>query len=113
MKVLPGSGLLTDQAIIDTAVAYMNDHKKHLEDYLNKLLTTNSFDAWSIQQMRIRIQALGSVANQTDVLNLALNVKFQAATFYFSNIVTAIKSPSARTVFANILPVENCSFYNL
>ena len=25
-----GSGLLTDQAIIDTAVAYMNDHKKHL-----------------------------------------------------------------------------------
>jgi len=107
-EVAANSGLLSDQAVISTAVAFMNDHIKHLEE-LNKLLTTNSFDAVDPANADPD-PGVGSVANQTDVLNVALNVEFQAATFYFSNIVTAIKSPSARTVFANILPVETAHF---
>ncbi len=111
MKQPANSGLLEDQAIITTAVAYMNDHMKHLDE-LNKLLSTNGFDEINPANASPD-PGVGSVANQTDVLNLALNVEFQAATFYFSNIVTAIKSASARTVFANILPVETDSFYNI
>ena len=107
-EVAANSGLLKDQAVIDTAVAFMNDHKKHFDE-LNKLLSANSFDEVDPTNANPD-PGVGSVANQTDVLNLALSVEFQAATFYFSNIVTAIKSASALKVFANILPVETAHF---
>jgi len=102
------SGLLKDQVVIDTAVAFMNDHNKHLDE-LNNLLSANNFDVIDPTGASPD-PGVGSVANQTDVLNLALSVEFQAASFYFSNIITAIKSASALKVFANILPVETAHF---
>jgi len=107
-EVAAGSGLLTDQAVIDTAVAFMNDHKGHL-DVLNSLLKSFEFDEVDPTNADPD-PGVGSVKNQTDVLNLALGVEFQAATFYFSGIVNQIQSVEARRVFANILPVETAHF---
>jgi hypothetical protein len=107
-QVAAGSGLLTDQAVIDTAVAYMGDHEGHLDE-LNALLRTFGFEEVDPTNADPD-PGVGSVANQTDVLNLALSVEFQAATFYFSGIVNQIKSVEARRVFANILPVETAHF---
>jgi hypothetical protein len=107
-EVAANSGLLKDQVVIDTAVAFMNDHIKHLDE-LNNLLSANNFDVIDPSGANPD-PGVGSVANQTDVLNLALSVEFQAASFYFSNIITAIKSTSALKVFANILPVETAHF---
>jgi hypothetical protein len=107
-EVAAASGLIKTQAYLDVAVQFMGDHAVHLEE-LNKLLTTNGFDAVDSTNADPD-PGVGSVDTEQDVLNLALSVEFQAATFYFSNIVTAIKSPQARTVFANILPVETAHF---
>jgi hypothetical protein len=104
------SGLMTEEAVINTAVAFMNDHIKHLDE-LNKLLKTNDFAIVNLEGASPD-PGVGSVSNQTDIVKLALNVEFQAATFYFSNIVTAIKSSAALRVFANILPVETAHFIN-
>ena len=103
-EVAAQSGLLTDQVIIDTAIAFMNDHKDHLDE-LNKLLKAFGFDEVDPTNANPD-PGVGSVNNQTDVLNLALGVEFQAATFYFSGIVNQIQSVEARRVFTNILPVE-------
>ena len=43
-QVAAASGLLTDQAVIETAVAFMNDHIGHLDD-LNDLLTSFGHDS--------------------------------------------------------------------
>ena len=107
-EVAAQSGLLTDQAVIDTAIAYMNDHKDHLSE-LNNLLDTFGFDQVDPTNADPD-PGVGSVQNQTDVVNLALGVEFQAATFYFSGIVNQIQSVEARRVFANILPVETAHF---
>jgi hypothetical protein len=107
-EVAYASGLLTDQAIIDTAVAYMGDHIAHLNE-LNTLLQLNSFETVDPTNADPD-PGVGGVSNQTDVLEVALNVEFLAATFYFSGIVNQIKSEQARRVFANILPVETAHF---
>lgn len=107
-EVAAGSGLLTNQAVIDTAVAFMNDHIGHLSE-LNDLLTSFGHDAINPANADPD-PGVSSVANQTDVIQLAHSVEFQAATFYFSGIVNEIKSSAARRVFANILPVETAHF---
>lgn len=107
-EVAAASGLLTDQAVIDTAIAYMNDHIGHL-NALNGLLKAFDFDEVDPTNADPD-PGVGSVENQTDVINLALGVEFQAATFYFSGIVNQIQSVEARRVFANILPVETAHF---
>jgi hypothetical protein len=107
-EVAYNSGLLTDQAVIDTAVAYLQDHTDHLTE-LNTLLQSNGFDTVDPTNADPD-PGVGGVSNQTDVLEVALNVEFLAATFYFSGIVNQIKSEQARRVFANILPVETAHF---
>ena len=107
-EVAAASGLLTDQAVINTAVAYMNDHKAHLAT-LNALLASFGFD--EIDGTNAQPAAgVADVKNQTDVVSLALSVEFDAASFYFSGIVNEIQSIEARRVFANILPVETAHF---
>jgi hypothetical protein len=102
------SGLLSTQAVIDTALAYMADHQGHLDD-LNNLL--KSFGNAEVDISTADPDpGVGSVTNETDVIKLALDVEFRAATFYFSGIVNEIKSTEARRVFANILPVETAHF---
>jgi hypothetical protein len=102
------SGLLSTQGVIDTALAYMADHQGHLDE-LNKLL--KSFGKSEIDPSNADPDpGVSSVASETDVIKLALDVEFRAATFYFSGIVNEIKSAEARRVFANILPVETAHF---
>jgi hypothetical protein len=102
------SGLLSSQAVIDTALAYMADHQGHLDE-LNNLL--RSFGNTEVDPSTADPDpGVSSVTNETDVIKLALDVEFRAATFYYSGIVNEIKSTEARRVFANILPVETAHF---
>ena len=107
-EVAYNSGLLTDKAVIDTAVAFMNDHIGHLDE-LNKLLKQFGFDEVDPTNAEPD-PGVGDVSNQTDVVNVAHGVEFQAATFYFSGITNQIQSTEARRLFANILSVETAHF---
>ena len=99
-----GSGLLIDQAVIDTALLYKSHHEGHLAE-LNNLLI--NFDRPTIDVSSASpAPGTSSVTNQTDIIVLALDVEFQAATFYFSGIVNEVKNTDVRKVFANIMPVE-------
>jgi hypothetical protein len=98
------SGLLVDQTVIDTALLYKSHHEGHLAE-LNNLLT--NFDQPTIEATSASpAPGTSSVTNQTDIILLALDVEFQAATFYFSGIVNEVKNTDVRKVFANIMPVE-------
>ncbi len=102
--VAANSGFLTDQAVIDTALLFKSQHEGHLDE-LNNLLT--NFDQPTIDASTAApAPGTGNVQNQTDIIELALDVEFQAATFYFSGIVNEVKNTDVRKVFANILPVE-------
>jgi len=102
--VAANSGLLTDQAVIDTALLYKSHHEAHLAE-LNNLLT--NFDQPTIDASTAApAPGTSNVQNQTDILELALDVEFQAATFYFSGIINEVKNTDVRKVFANIMPVE-------
>ena len=102
------SGLIENTAVLDTAVAYMNDHIKHLEA-LNNLL--KSFGHEQIDPSNAQpAEGVANVTNEIDVIKLALSVEFDAATFYYSGIINEIKTADARRVFANILPVETAHF---
>ena len=102
--VAANSGLLVDQAVIDTALLYKSHHEGHLAE-LNNLLT--NFDQPTIDvSSAAPAPGTSTVQNQTDVLELALDVEFQAATFYFSGIVNQVKNTDVRKVFANIMPIE-------
>jgi rubrerythrin len=102
------SKLITDGDVLATAVQYMNDHKGHLNE-LNALLENFGFDQVDPTGAD-PAPGVASVTDQESVLNLALSVEFDAATFYFSGIVNQIQSVEARRVFANILPVETAHF---
>jgi hypothetical protein len=98
------SSLLTDQAVIDTALAIKSHHEGHLAE-LNKLL--RDFGQSEVNPANASPDpGVANVTNQTDILELALNVEFQAASFYFSGIVNQVTDASVRKVFANIMPVE-------
>lgn len=107
-QVAAGSGLITTQAYIDVAVAFMKDHEKHLEE-LNKLLVGYGRDAISVDSADPD-PGVGSVTDEASVLRLAHDVEFRAASFYFSGVVNQIRTAEARRVFANILPVETAHF---
>jgi rubrerythrin len=107
-EVAAASGLIETQAVLDTAVAYMTDHVNHLEA-LNSLLKSFEYDEVDPSGAQ-PAAGVANVTNETDVIKLALSVEFDAATFYFSGIVNEVKSPDARRVFANILPVETAHF---
>ena len=107
-EVAAASGLITDADVLKIAVEYMNDHIGHF-DVLNNLLDSFGFD--KVDRTNAQPAAgVASVTDQKSVLDLALSVEFDAATFYFSGIVNQIQSVEARRVFANILPVETAHF---
>jgi len=103
-EVAAASGLLTDQAVIDTALAFMADHQGHLAE-LNVVLS-NLGKPTIDTSGAAPAPGTASVTNQTDILELALSVEFDAATFYFSGIVNTVRNTDLRKVFANILPIE-------
>lgn len=107
-QVAAASNLITDNTVLNTAVAFMNDHIEHLT-VLNELLSNFGFD--KIDPTNADPDpGVANVTSQTDVLELAHSVEYQAAVFYFTGIVNQITSPEARRVFANILPVETAHF---
>jgi rubrerythrin len=99
-----GSGLITDQNVLDLAIQYNGHHETHLEEF-NKVLV-------ALGQTEVDLAnaqpdpGVGSVTNQTEVLTLAMTVEFAAAGFYFSGIVNRPLNSQVRKVFANILPIE-------
>lgn len=98
------TGLLVDQAVIDTALLFMSQHQQHL-DQLNALLEFNNWSTVSADEAD-PVPGTENVKNQHDIILLALDVEFQAANFYFSGIAQSLNNAIIRKTFANILPVE-------
>lgn len=98
------SGLLTSQAVIDTAILFMNHHKQHLQ-VLNDILSANN---WSIitEDSGSPVPGTENVQTQNDIILLAMDVEFQAANFYFAGATQTLTSPVIRNSFTNILPIE-------
>jgi len=98
------SGLLVDQAVIDTALLFMAQHKQHLAE-MNNILTQNN-RATIAEDSGSPVPGTGDVQNQTDILVLAMDVELQAANFYFAGITQSISNTTIRKAFANIFPME-------
>ncbi|MCB0284296.1 MAG: ferritin-like domain-containing protein [Calditrichaeota bacterium] len=98
------SGLLVDQAVIDTAVLFMNQHQQHLDE-LNALLQFNNLPTFSADSAD-PVAGTENVTNQQDIILLAMEVEFEAANFYFRGLTQTLSNSIIRKTFANILPVE-------
>ena len=98
------SGLLKDQAVIDTALSFKSQHEQHLAA-LNIILADNNRNNISADSAE-PVPGTATVTNQNDILLLAMDVEFQAAAFYFTGITQTVSTFAVRKVFANIFPME-------
>ena len=96
------SGLLSPQ---NSAVAelFKSHHTDHLDAYNQALMDKDWAPVSSTGDPDPRIS---SVVTELDALKLALQLEFEAATFYYEKITQDISTEKVRTLFANIFPME-------
>ncbi len=98
----PGLIVSPDSRVV--ASLFMSHHQEHFAA-LNKVLLDNGRQIPDISQIG-PVAGTETVTNELEAVNLALNVEFSAAQFYFSGINDQLTTNSVKKLFADIYAVE-------
>jgi hypothetical protein len=108
------SGLLTTQAVLDTAVLYRVHHTEHLEIFNELILEAEG------QRVELSnfgpdplVNNLNENSSEADVIRLAMTLELQAARAYFAQSTIELQSPNSRQRMGEIFPVEVAHFVTL
>ncbi|MEP1306018.1 MAG: ferritin-like domain-containing protein [Balneola sp.] len=105
------SGLISNQAILDTAIAYKNHHYEHLSLF-NELLVEGDAQEIVLEDFGPDSR-INNVTNQEEAVLLAMTLEMEAANAYFTSSVRDLEGPSAREVVGSIFPIEIAHFVSL
>lgn len=105
------SGLITDQGVLNTAVAYRDHHVEHLELF-NELLVAGDGEEVILANFGADSR-INNVTNQEEAVVLAMTLEMEAANSYFTSSIRDLQGPTAREVMGSIFPVEVSHFVTL
>ncbi len=108
------SGLISTQAVLDSAVLYRDHHTEHLNIFNQLILEAEG------QQVELSnfgpdplVSNLNENSSESDVIRLAMTLELEAARAYFAQSTIELQSPSARQRMGEIFPVEVAHFVTL
>lgn len=105
------SGVITNQSILNTAIAYRDHHLEHLELF-NNLLLAGDGEEVSLDNFGAD-QRVNDVSNQEEAVLLAMILEMEAANSYFTSSVRDLQGPSARNTMGSIFPIEVAHYVSL
>lgn len=106
-----GSGIITDQGVLNTAVAYRDHHLEHL-DLFNELLLAEDGAEINLNEFGADSR-LNDVATQEEAVILAMTLEIEAANSYFTSSIRDLQGPIARQTMGSIFPIEVSHFVTL
>lgn len=105
------SGLITNQGVLDTAVAYRDHHLEHL-DLFNELLVAGDGAEVVLNEFGADSR-INNVTDQEEAVVLAMTLEMEAAESYFTSSIRDLQGPNAREVMGSVFPIEVSHFVTL
>jgi rubrerythrin len=105
------SGIITDQGVLDTAVAYRDHHVEHLELF-NDLLLAGDGEQVVLSEFGADSR-INNVTDQEEAVVLAMTLEMEAANSYFTSSIRDLQGPTAREIMGSIFPIEVSHFVTL
>ncbi len=105
------SGIITTQAVLDTAVYYRSHHMEHLALF-NELVLDLGGNEVSLDSASAD-DRVGNVSSEEDAVLLAMSLELDAAQAYLEDAVTNLRGNQAKLVMGGIYPVELAHFVTL
>lgn len=105
------SGLITNQGVLNTAVAYRDHHLEHL-DLFNELLIAGD----SVEVVLSEFGAdsrINGVSDQEQAVVLAMTLEMEAANSYFTSSIRDLQGPTAKEIMGSVFPIEVSHFVSL
>lgn len=110
-----GSGLITNQSVLNTAVAYKDHHLEHL-DLFNELLVAGDGAEVNLEDFSFDERLTDperNIDNQEKVILFAMLLEMEAANSYFTSSIRDLQGPNARQTMGSIFPIEVSHFVTL
>lgn len=105
------SGLITSDAVLDTAVLYRDHHTEHLQTF-NELIQEAGGNEVILSNFEAD-ERIGGVSNQEEAVLLAMTLEMEAARAYFEQSVATLQGQNARNQMGAIFPVEVAHYTSL
>ncbi|KAA3618290.1 MAG: hypothetical protein D8M58_20520 [Calditrichaeota bacterium] len=99
------SDVSTPDEVKQTATLYSGHHSEHLALFNQNFEGHDGFPPVLINDEQPDSR-LDSLTTYTEVLQLALQMEFEAAQFYFSRMNDQLTTRKVRKIFADVLPME-------
>lgn len=105
------SGLITDDAVLESAVNYRNHHLEHL-DIFNELIEETGNQTVVLENFGPDSRVSG-VNDQESVILLAMTLEMEAAQAYFEQAISTLQGQNARQRMGEIFPIEVAHYTSL